>query len=366
MYQFDHPRSVNVADDVLPIAERIDDRAILADTLVTKGTSLGASGRPREGLLLIRGASQIAAAIGRTDTELRARVNMSTFLALESPRDSWTSDREGVELARRVGYRPLELTMFSNSLSTGFQIGEWERAEAEAEGILSQELDPADRISIMQALLWIRASSGDERVAETVAEIHRLRREVDEDLSDLYEVWTEQVLALAAGRFDEAFSAFERGAASAGGITETPDSLGDTGRAALWAGNLPGAHSSLERLRDTGVHGRWIDAVGSVLGASIAAAEGRTAEALSMFRPAVRTLTELRVDFYEAMACLDMVRFIGPGQPEIDAAADRAREIFTRLRATPYLARIEETLARAGADNPRAATATTMESVPSA
>ncbi len=348
MYHADHERAVNVADRVLPIAERIDDRGIIADTLVTKGTSLGAIGRTREGLLLVRGASQLAAAIGRTDTELRARVNMSTFLAVENPRDSWASDLEGAQLARRLGYRVLEVGMLSNSLSTAFQIGEWDRAEADAEGILSEDLDPADRIGVVAALLWIRASRDDERVAETVAELVRLRREVDDDLAELYGVWTNQALALAAGRFGDAFAAFEQGQTSAGGITETPDSLGDAGRVALWDGNLPGAQSSLERLRDSGLHGRWIDAVRAVLEASIAAAEGRPAEALSMFRPAVRTLNELRVEFYEAMACLDMVRFIGPGQPDVDGAADRAREILTRLRAEPYLRTLDETLDRAG------------------
>jgi hypothetical protein len=43
-----------------------------------------------------------------------------------------------------------------------------------------------------------------------------------------------------------------------------------------------------------------------------------------------------------------MVVLIGPGEPEVDAAADRAREILTRLRAAPYLRMLDEAVERAG------------------
>jgi hypothetical protein len=88
----------------------------------------------------------------------------------------------------------------------------------------------------------------------------------------------------------------------------------------------------------------------SVLAAGIAAAQGRKGEALSAYRVALRGLRELRVDFFEALTCLDMVILIGPGEPEVDAAAERAREILTGLRATPYLQILEDAVQGAGAN----------------
>jgi class 3 adenylate cyclase/tetratricopeptide (TPR) repeat protein len=360
MYKGEFQRSVEVADEILPIAERSDNRAVLADMLVTKGTALGPIGRPREGAMLIRGASELAAAIGRSDTELRARVNLSVFLALESPRDAWASDLEGARLARRVGYRALEITMVSNSLVTAYQIGEWDRAEEDSVTVLAMDLDPGDRVGVISQVLGIRAARGDDDVDRLTSELNGLVATLDEDLRKLYVGWIEQAMALPAGRFADAAAAFAR-QKTAGGLSDAPDNLGDAGRAALWAGDVAAARSSLEALNALGAHGKWIDCVRSVLAAGIAAAEGRTAEALSAYRGALRTVSEIRIDFYEALFCMDMVLLVGPGQPDVDAAAARAREILTGLRAEPYLKILDDALERAGTSSPRSGSAATTE-----
>ena len=100
-------------------------------------------------------------------------------------------------------------------------------------------------------------------------------------------------------------------------------------------------------------HGRFMVLLRSALAAGIAAAQGRKGEALSAYRVALRGLRELRVDFFEALTCLDMVILIGPGEPEVDAAAERAREILTGLRATPYLQILDDALERAGSHGSR-------------
>ena len=60
-------------------------------------------------------------------------------------------------------------------------------------------------------------------------------------------------------------------------------------------------------------------------------------------------------DFFEALFGLDMVLLVGPGQPDVDAAAARSREILTGLRAKPYLKILDDALERAGASSEHAA-----------
>jgi hypothetical protein len=123
----------------------------------------------------------------------------------------------------------------------------------------------------------------------------------------------------------------------------------ESGRAALWTGDLAGAKSDLDAFRSAGISGRYLEMTRWALEAGVAATEGRRPEALSAYRGTLRGLREMRIDFTEALTCLDMVFLIGPGEPEVDAAADRAREILTGLRAAPYLRMLDEALERAGA-----------------
>ena len=67
------------ADRLLPIAERL---GLLEDTirgLIGRGTTLLTVGRPREGMIVMRGVHQLAIANDVRDLELNARVLMTFF-----------------------------------------------------------------------------------------------------------------------------------------------------------------------------------------------------------------------------------------------------------------------------------------------
>jgi len=49
----------------------------------------------------------------------------------------------------------------------------------------------------------------------------------------------------------------------------------------------------------------------------------------------------------EALCELDMTVLLDPSDPEVGAAAEAAREIFVRLGATPFIARLDAALSRA-------------------
>lgn len=67
---------------------------------------------------------------------------------------------------------------------------------------------------------------------------------------------------------------------------------------------------------------------------------GNRAEALIGFRDAVSRYRVLTAHFEVARAILDAIELM-PDEPDVRGWADEARDIFERLRAAPYLERLE-------------------------
>jgi hypothetical protein len=77
--------------------------------------------------------------------------------------------------------------------------------------------------------------------------------------------------------------------------------------------------------------------------AGVAALAGRRAEAIAVYRDALRGWRALGLAFDEAMAILDMAILLAPSEaemPEAGAAVAAAREILTRLDARPFIERL--------------------------
>ena len=81
-------------------------------------------------------------------------------------------------------------------------------------------------------------------------------------------------------------------------------------------------------------------------GPGIAALEGRPADALPLYREALRAWRDLGLAWDEALCGLDMALLLDPADPEVRAAAEAAREILVRLEAAPFIARLDAALAR--------------------
>jgi hypothetical protein len=122
--------------------------------------------------------------------------------------------------------------------------------------------------------------------------------------------------------------------------------------AALWTGDIEGARADLAAVDATGVHGPSVEADRRTIRAGIAAAEGRTSEALVLYREGLRAWRDLGLDLDEALCGLDAVHMLGTTEPEVRQIADSTREILARLGATPFLARLDTALAGAAAPGP--------------
>jgi hypothetical protein len=105
-------------------------------------------------------------------------------------------------------------------------------------------------------------------------------------------------------------------------------------RAAGWLQDAPAASAALHVLE--GQPGRVVAAVRREGEATLAAMEGRRAEAVAGFVDAIRRWRELGLDFEAAVCALSLVTVLGPGEPEARAAGEQAGTAFERLGARPF------------------------------
>ena len=125
-----------------------------------------------------------------------------------------------------------------------------------------------------------------------------------------------------------------------------PSAYALAARAALLDGDRAAAVSDLQSLEATGIHGPTIEARRVSIRAGLAALDGRTADALSLYRDAIRRFRESGVPLDEAFTGIEMATLLDPAIPEVVAAVEAGREILARLGAKPFLERLEAAVGR--------------------
>jgi class 3 adenylate cyclase/tetratricopeptide (TPR) repeat protein len=338
----DNRKAIELADRVLEAAEHADLAAIVADTLVTKGTALGGLGRTVEGVGVISAGRQLAEVNGFNLTILRAMNNLGFIDGGRDPRTALATAQAGLILARRLGIRGWVASMLQNVGEFGFRTGAWAQGLGEIDAALTEEWDPVDRMWLVMASTQIRALRG-EPVAEAVEEIHRLLGDRSDVQAAANVAVTEGFAALGNGDLAEVIEASLRAES-----LSTP--LGAflrprAAKAALWMRDVASAREHLAVSIASGIHGPAVEADRRTIRAGIAALEGRSVEALSLYREALRAWRDLGLVWDEALCGLDMAILLDPAEPEVRAAAESSREILSGLEAAPFLARLEAALA---------------------
>ena len=118
------------AERAVVIGERLDLMEVIVGALHSRGSALVRLNRSREGMILVRGAGELAQAHGLLEAETRSRT-LQTFLAQwDDPRAGLEAARAGQQLAERVGSRALSLLMVCNGVSCATRVGDWEWAIA--------------------------------------------------------------------------------------------------------------------------------------------------------------------------------------------------------------------------------------------
>jgi class 3 adenylate cyclase/tetratricopeptide (TPR) repeat protein len=340
----DHRRAIEVADLVLEAAEHADLPAIVADTLVTRGTALAWLGRPVEGLALLAAGQQLAETHGLVaNRAYLAHNNRATIEGSRDPRAALEIARAGLARARLLGRRSMISILLGNAALSALRTGDWAWALAESEAALGEELDAPDRAFLLGNEVAFGALRGGA-VADPLDEIARLVGDSDDPRLLGMVASLDAIVAFAAGRLADARTAWRRVAELS--VADLPSVLPASARAALWDGDGAAARDDLAALYESGFHGPAIEADRRTIRAGIAALEGRSADALPLYRAALRAWRDLGLAWDEALCGLDMATLLDPADPEVRAAAEAAREILVRLRAAPFIARLNAALAR--------------------
>ena len=201
-----------MADRVLETAEHSDLIPVLADTLVTKGSALGALGRVHEATAVVEAGRELAEAAGLTTIALRALNNTATWSSFASPRAVFEMARgAGLAHSRRIGASTWVYGFAANLGYNGFRVGEWNVAQAELEAALPDATDPADRALLLNNLINVRAARGDEH-ADEMAELRRIVVSMSEDLWEGLTLEGDGWIAFASGDPVAAHAAWRRNA----------------------------------------------------------------------------------------------------------------------------------------------------------
>jgi class 3 adenylate cyclase/tetratricopeptide (TPR) repeat protein len=345
--------ALEAAEAALKAAEHQALHETIAENLIIKGVILANMGRHVEGSGLVETARSLAADQRLPVVELRAINSLASVLGVREPKATLDLEQEGLELARRIGRRDLEMILLGNAAEDALRVGAWDWVMGQAAYI--QELDiPLDaRMPVIVNALFIRLIRGepadDPVTRETIAMLPSVE---DADTGVLVDDLA-ATQAFVDGRWRDAAASWETVADRSG--LNAPYALPKAGRALTWIGDADGARRVLARLDSIGIRGRAIDNDVAAIQAGIDAIEGRREEAVAAFRGVLTGYRELGLVWDEALTGIGYVRLVGADDRDGRAAAESAREILSRLGAGPILAILDQSVAERGA---RAAAAT--------
>ena len=340
-------------------AERIGDRRLVYEGLTQRASMLAERGRLVEAIVLWEGAIRGLEAAGDEQLADNAWVDLAVWSIDIDPAAALSAHQAIIERQRRKGDRRTRATVVGNAAEIAVGSGEWDWAVAQLTDVLGDDQSPSDRVVTMEQLTIIAALRGQPEAEARLAEAKALAGD-NPTLLDILDDRT-ATIEWVAGRHREAATIW-RHYAGWSNLNAT-SALPRAARASLWAGDITGARADLDALVATGVHGAVIDAWLATIGAGIAAAEGRIGDARREHREALTRWRALGQPWFESLTCLDLVLLLDVADLDVDAAAERAREVFTQLGAWPFMDMLDTRLARAGGKAPATRPVSTTELV---
>jgi predicted ATPase/class 3 adenylate cyclase len=331
---------------------------ILSDALNTKSLSLLARGRPQESVALLEYALQVALENDVPSAALRAYYNLAEVsIHLDRFEDARGYVHQGLDLARRVGDRRWERTLTGQTYLL-VALGEWDEVL-----VTAGELDTSDLNEVRGSFLFllydipfIHVARGDlieaRRRFEQFA-VAGISADVQERASHSA---GHAMLLHAEGRHLEALvhakAALTHAEELGRGSQPFREGFSVAVDAALGLGYTEQAEAlvdDLDRL-PPGKVPPWLRAHTARTRARLAALRNETQEGEAGFKRAAAILREISTPFPLAVVLLEHGElYAAQGRaPDAEPLLAEAREIFGRLRATPWLERLERVDTRAG------------------
>jgi len=347
--QVDFAAAVATADRALAIAEHLDRVDLVADVIVTRGVALTSLGRAHEGIGCLETGLRLAERHGLLAAEIRARTNMGGPLTDRDPRAAFEVSRTGLELARRFGHRQGVSMLIGNASVGAIETGEWDWANTEIRAGLEQASSAEERVILLMFLAQLLVEGG----ASADSEIDEVERWLKTRLAE------EPYLAssVAVMRAARALAHGDLAAASSSALENgrldpynAVAAFSDATHLSLVARDRDRAEESVRALRATGSHATIAQIVARVGEAGIAALDGRADAARPGLLAAYAALRDVGAARKQALTGLVMATLLAPGDVQVRAAIAETRQLFEKMGAGLWLARLDaaEAVADAG------------------
>jgi class 3 adenylate cyclase/tetratricopeptide (TPR) repeat protein len=351
----DTDRAADRLDRALELAEALGLPGVLSQALNSKGAlvMMGQRGRPEEGFALVRHSLHVALDHEEWEAALRAYYNLANLLYYyERFEEANGFAAEGLALARRLGAQVWEWNLLSELVYIAYATGDWDEAIRRGLEIPQLAEAPATRaaaVELLMSLPFLQLARGQADEAARFIDSYA-SLETSSDLQEVtaYHAAEASLLRHHGGLED----ALEAGRKALGGLA----SLGAT-FPAVKRGFVEAAESALalnraddveELLAIPGGFGAgelspfW-RGQSARLGARLAASRDDPGSAESGFDAAAGEFREANIPFWLAVTLLEHAEWLAEQSREDEAAPllSEAQEVFERLKARPWLERVE-------------------------
>jgi tetratricopeptide (TPR) repeat protein len=329
----------------LEVAEALWIPEVLSHALNTKSLVLLAGRHFVEADALLRKALDLAVEYDLPLPAFRAYFNLYVSPRVEEVE---AFARHGLALARRRGNRQWEANFLGRLAEALWMRGDWDGA-VECEREL---LDAGERVSAfglsrtLAALAHLHVNRGEVDVAERLVAMRESARGSAGVIERLDYHGGRSIVARARGDHEEA----RRATAEVVAVAETLGTAHETVREGLLQalelefeqGELDRAEALIATMTSQSPRNGYLHVMLSRFRARLYAARGEVETADQAFSEAARTLRDYGTPFALAAALLEHAELLvsaGRGEETTPLLAE-AREIFERLRATPWLERL--------------------------
>ena len=323
----------------LEIAEALQLPFVLSHGLNTKALRYAQHGRREEGTLLMRHALEVALAHDLSEPAIRGYINLSALTSMEDRyRDALELSRAGAELAQRIGERHGGLMLDHWSVGHLISLGRWDEATTMWEA-LSKKLYP---------ILSPDVERGD--VEEARRKIEKMREEVNPHEAQEHAGLCagDAYVLVAEGKMAEALVQAEVAIGLRAELGLPHDAVTFALEHALQAAfaledrvKADELLGLIEQLPPGGLR-PLLRAHGARFGARRAALDGDATTANAAFLAAADMYREIEMPFELAVVRLEHAEWLAESgrAAEAEPLLDEARATFERLRARPWLERV--------------------------
>ena len=326
-------------DRALEIAEALFVPAVLVNALNTKGLLVERSGRHQESLALFRHANELGRLYAPGEPYDRALHNLShTLNSHDRFAEAMEIQRELMERSRRQGNPVQEQRSLAHYAYSRWMLG------------APDAYDPADYTTSDQhvtegrltAAVRVALNRGDVAAARAALDEHSRLRDSDETQMQIGFRCLEAEILRTEGRAVEAVASARTGlevypyplhpfykltwfeACEAALDVADPDQVEEA--LALFEAHAPSSRTPLVAAQDTRFRGRLL------------ALRGNRDDAVETLASAAELFRELGTPYFRAITLVELAEL---GPDDAPALLAEAREIFERLGAVPWVARVD-------------------------